>query len=299
VDDVSFDVGEGEILGVVGESGCGKTMSMLSVMRLLPDNGRVLEGSALFRGMDIMSLSEREMCAVRGRRISLIFQDPLSALNPSMTVGYQIMEPFLIHRTLTKKEAKEAALNLMRKVGIPSPERRFSEYPHNLSGGMRQRIMIAAALSCRPSLLIADEPTTALDVSIQAQILELLLSLREDTNMAIILVTHDLGVVSEVADNVLVMYAGRDIEYGTAEEVLSRPKHPYTNGLLRSVPKLEDDVFMLDPIAGSIPRACEMPDGCRFHPRCPSAADMCRSEKPGRYPGSGNSYVSCFLYRNV
>jgi oligopeptide/dipeptide ABC transporter ATP-binding protein len=295
VDGVDFSVNPGEILGLVGESGCGKSVSSFAVMGLLPENGRILEGSILFEDTDLALLPEAALCTIRGNRISMIFQDPLTSLTPTMTIGKQLMEPFMIHRRLSKSAAKTAALEMLEQVGIPSPSQRFSEYPHNLSGGMRQRIMIAMALSCNPRLLIADEPTTALDVSIQAQILKLIRSLRESIGMAVILITHDMGVIAEMADRVMVMYAGKGVEYAETAAIFHAPKHPYTRGLLKSIPKLDTDTLMLDTIPGTVPDPNKMPTGCRFHARCENALALCEQTPPALLR-SGDSWVACNLY---
>jgi peptide/nickel transport system ATP-binding protein/oligopeptide transport system ATP-binding protein len=295
VDGVDFSVNPGEILGLVGESGCGKSVSSFAVMGLLPENGRILEGSILFEDTDLALLPEEALCKIRGNRISMIFQDPLTSLTPTMTIGKQMMEPFMIHRGLSRSEAKTAALEMLDQVGIPSPVQRFSEYPHNLSGGMRQRIMIAMALSCNPRLLIADEPTTALDVSIQAQILKLIRSLRESIGMAVILITHDMGVIAEMADRVMVMYAGKGVEYAETANIFHAPKHPYTRGLLKSIPKLDADTVMLDTIPGTVPDPNKMPQGCRFHARCENALAVCEQTPPALLR-SGDTWVACNLY---
>jgi oligopeptide/dipeptide ABC transporter ATP-binding protein len=297
VDGVDFCVGQGEILGIVGESGCGKSVSSFAVMGLLPQNGRILEGSILFEDTDLARLDEKSMCKIRGNRISMIFQDTLSSLTPTMTIGRQVMEPFILHRGFSKTRAKTAALDMLGRVGIPSPVRRFSEYPHQLSGGMRQRVMIAMALACGPRLLIADEPTTALDVSIQAQILTLIRSLRENMDMAVILITHDMGVIAEMADRVMVMYAGKGVEYAAAAGIFQNPKHPYTRGLLRSIPSLDTDTDMLDIIPGTVPDPHAMPPGCRFFDRCGNALAKCRHEQPGLTVHNDAS-AACFLYQD-
>jgi oligopeptide/dipeptide ABC transporter ATP-binding protein len=297
VDGVDFHVGEGEILGIVGESGCGKSVSSFAVMGLLPQNGRVLEGSIVFEGTDMTALDEERMCKIRGNRLSMIFQDPLTSLTPTMTIGRQVMEPFMVHRGFSKARAREAALDMLDRVGIPSAARRFSEYPHQFSGGMRQRVMIAMALACGPRLLIADEPTTALDVSIQAQILSLIRSLRENLGMAVMLITHDMGVIAEMADRVMVMYAGKGVEYAATADIFRNPKHPYTSGLLRSIPSLDRDVDMLDIIPGTVPGPRAMPRGCRFYDRCGKALAQCGIRQPG-LAGSGDSLTACFLYQD-
>ena len=271
VDGVSFSIGKGEILGIVGESGCGKSVTSLSILQLLGTNAKISQGSIKLSGRELLGLSEEEMCKIRGNEIAMIFQDPMTALNPTLTIGEQLIEPLVIHQGYSKADARREAVEVLKKVGIAAPEKRMKEYPHQLSGGMRQRVMIAMAVSCAPKLLIADEPTTALDVTIQAQILELMLELREKMNTAIILITHDMGVVAETADNILVLYAGKVVEYGSVKEIFNAPKHPYTQGLLSSIPPLEEDVEELNTIDGTVPAPGQMPSGCRFAPRCPNA----------------------------
>jgi oligopeptide/dipeptide ABC transporter ATP-binding protein len=278
VDGVSFELRRGETLGLVGESGCGKSVSALSVMRLIPQPpGQIESGEILFGGRDLLRLSEDEMCRVRGNEIAMIFQEPMTSLNPVLTCGFQITESVILHQGVSKQEARNRAIEMLRLVGIPAPEQRVDEYPHQLSGGMRQRVMIAMALSCNPQLLIADEPTTALDVTIQAQILELLQRLQEELKMAVLMITHDLGVIAEVADRVAVMYAGQVVEYASTRDLFNSPQHPYTRGLMQSVPRLDESRERLDIISGIVPDAREFPEGCRFAPRCPLAEDRCRS----------------------
>ncbi len=278
VDGVSFELRRGETLGLVGESGCGKSVSALSVMRLIPQPpGRIESGQILFGGRDLLQLSEDEMCQVRGDEIAMIFQEPMTSLNPVLTCGYQIAESVMLHQGVSKEEARNRAIEMLRLVGIPAPEQRVDEYPHQLSGGMRQRVMIAMALSCNPDLLIADEPTTALDVTIQAQILELLQRLQEEFDMAVLMITHDLGVIAEVADRVAVMYAGQVVEYASTQDLFTNPQHPYTRGLMQSIPRLDEHRERLDIIAGIVPDAREFPDGCRFAPRCTLAEEGCRA----------------------
>lgn len=297
VDGIGFSVERGEILGIVGESGCGKSVTSLSILRLLGTNSMISQGSIKLEGRELLSLSEDEMCKIRGNEIAMIFQDPMTALNPTMSIGEQLMEPLMIHQGYKKKDAWKEAVEVLKKVGIAAPEKRMKEYPHQLSGGMRQRVMIAMAVSCAPRLLIADEPTTALDVTIQAQILELMLELRQKMNTAIILITHDMGVVAETADNILVLYAGKVVEYGSVKEIFNNPRHPYTRGLLNSIPPLEEDVDELNTIEGTVPGPGQMPAGCRFSPRCPLASERCSSCQPGLYK-AGNSMVSCFQYED-
>jgi peptide/nickel transport system ATP-binding protein/oligopeptide transport system ATP-binding protein len=280
VEDVSFTVERGEVLSLVGESGCGKSVTALSVMRLIAPPGRIVGGEVLFEGRDLLKLSEAEMRSIRGDDIAMIFQDPMTSLNPVYTVGEQIAEAIRLHRKVSKKEAWNQAIEGMKDVAIPAPEARAKSYPHEMSGGMRQRVMIAMALACDPKLLIADEPTTALDVTIQAQILELLTELREKRNLALLLITHDLGVVAETSDRVAVMYAGKIVEQATARELFNRPKHPYTEGLLRAVPRLDESVAekrkRLRTIEGVVPNPLDLPPGCRFAPRCEHAQEKCR-----------------------
>ncbi len=295
VDGVSFSIGKGEILGIVGESGCGKSVTSLSILQLLGTNAKISQGSIKLSGRELLGLSEEEMCKIRGNEIAMIFQDPMTALNPTLTIGEQLIEPLVIHQGYSKADARKEAMEVLKKVGIAAPEKRMKEYPHQLSGGMRQRVMIAMAVSCAPKLLIADEPTTALDVTIQAQILELMLELRQNMETAIILITHDMGVVAETADNILVLYAGKVVEYGSVKDIFNAPKHPYTQGLLSSIPPLQEDVEELNTIEGTVPAPGQMPAGCRFGPRCPHAGEHCRREQPGLYPVEG-ALVSCFQY---
>jgi peptide/nickel transport system ATP-binding protein len=282
VDGVSFDVIEGETLGIVGESGCGKTVTSLSVLGLLPQPpAKVMDDSSIrFEGEELVGAAEARMRALRGNEISMIFQEPMSSLNPVFSIGNQIAESLRLHRGMDRKSARAEAGRLLAEVGISEPERRLDEYPHQLSGGMRQRVMIAMALSCEPKLLIADEPTTALDVTIQAQILELLAALREKYGMAVMLITHDLGVVAEVCDRVVVMYAGQVVESGTVEQIFSEPRHPYTRGLMDSLPSLDQAGGRLNPIPGTVPSPTEWPEGCRFRARCARAEEACASEQP-------------------
>jgi peptide/nickel transport system ATP-binding protein/oligopeptide transport system ATP-binding protein len=281
VRDVSYSIYPGQTLAVVGESGCGKSVTALSILRLIPaPPGRVLSGEIMFQGRDLLSLSEAEMRTVRGRDIAMIFQEPMTSLNPVYTIGDQIAEAVILHQKVNTKQAYEIAEQAMRDVGISDPGRRLHEYPHQMSGGMRQRVMIAMALSCKPKLLIADEPTTALDVTIQAQILELLRKLQRETGMAILLITHDLGVVAENADVVAVMYASRVVEYATVEDIFDRPMHPYTQGLLKSVPKLGAHSERLVSIPGTVPNPARFPSGCKFHTRCPRTREAAAIAPP-------------------
>jgi oligopeptide/dipeptide ABC transporter ATP-binding protein len=294
VDGVSYVVKSGETLGVVGESGCGKSVTALSVMRLIPDPpGKIVQGQILFEGQDLGKLSDEEMRKIRGNRIGMIFQEPMTSLNPVFTVGDQIIEAVVLHRGMSYDEAREHAIGMLRKVGIPSPESRVDDYPHQMSGGMRQRVMIAMALSCDPRLLIADEPTTALDVTIQAQILELMRGLQDELGMSILLITHDLGVVAQNAQHVAVMYAGKVAEYSNTAEVFRNPRHPYTVGLFRSIPKLGVKMHRLDTIPGTVPSALEFPAGCRFHNRCPFATEKCTVEEPALLEIAPGHTVAC------
>ena len=300
VDGVSFHLDRGELLGLVGESGCGKSITALSVMRLISPPGKIVRGEILFDGKDLLKLSDAEMRQMRGDDIAMIFQDPMTSLNPVFTVGEQIAEALRLHRKLSIREARQATIEAMREVAIPDPARRFKDYPHQLSGGMRQRVMIAMALACNPKLLIADEPTTALDVTIQAQILELLDELRKQRELAVLLITHDLGVVAEVADRVAVMYTGRIVEQSPVDELFARPKHPYTEGLLRSVPKLTSEHVVrkerLETIEGIVPRPTDLPPGCHFAPRCPHRMPRCTQEEIPLYELEGGVKVRCVLY---
>jgi len=300
VEGVSFYLDRGELLGLVGESGCGKSITALSIMRLVAPPGKIVAGEILFEGRDLLKLSNAEMRSMRGNDVAMIFQDPMTSLNPVFTVGEQIAEALRLHRKLSRKDARAAAVEAMREVSIPDPELRVNDYPHQLSGGMRQRVMIAMALACDPKVLIADEPTTALDVTIQAQILELLNNLRRTRDLAVLLITHDLGVVAEVADRVAVMYTGKIVEESPVDELFARPKHPYTEGLLRSVPKLTaKDVARktrLQTIEGTVPRPTALPPGCHFEPRCPYRMPRCREEEIPLYPAGPGVTVRCVLY---
>jgi len=281
VDSLSLHVNEGEVVGLVGESGCGKSVTALSVLRLLPTPpAKIVGGRVLYRGRDLLALSEKEMIQVRGNEISMVFQEPMTSLNPVLTIGAQVEEGLRRHRGMGGREARRAAVEILEEVGIADAAARTSDYPHRLSGGMRQRVLLAIALACRPSLLIADEPTTALDVTIQAQILDLLRRLMHRFEMALLLITHDLGVVAEMADRVAVMYAGEIVEEGPALSLYSDPKHPYTEALLRSLPREEDRFSPPEPIAGTVPDPHAYPAGCRFHPRCPIVEGRCRVEHP-------------------
>lgn len=294
--DVSFSIDKGEILALVGESGSGKSVTSLSIMGLLASNGKVVEGSKImFDGVNLLDLSERKMQNIRGNSISMIFQEPMTSLNPIFTVGDQILESIQLHTKLSKKEAHEKLLDIMDTVGIPNPAKRIKDYPHQMSGGMRQRIMIAMAMACQPKLLIADEPTTALDVTIQAQILDLIYRMREQFNISVLLITHDLGVVAEAADRVAVMYCGRIVEEGTTNEILTDPKHPYSLGLLKSIPRLDEQSERLFMIPGMVPPPEEVPEGCAFADRCDHACDQCRAQLP-ELLSLGQRKVRCVKY---
>ena len=301
VDDVSFEVRRGRTLGIVGESGCGKSVTAFSIMRLLPQpQGRILGGQILFEGRDLAQASRDEMHRIRGGRIGMVFQEPLSALNPVHTIGRQLAEVFLLHQPLNRREALDRSVEMLRKVGIPSPEVRVGEYPHQLSGGMRQRVVIAMALACHPSLLIADEPTTALDVTIQAQVLELIKGLQHELGMAVMLITHDLGVIAETSDEVVVMYAGRVAERAPVGELFARPLHPYTRGLLASIPRLETPrKTKLAVVEGAVPGLRELPPGCRFQNRCPYALPRCAEAPPPLEPAGPGHGVACIRWREI
>jgi peptide/nickel transport system ATP-binding protein len=297
VDGVSFQVRRGETLGVVGESGCGKSVTALSILRLIPEPpGRIVGGQILFEGTDLLTLSNRDMRRIRGNKISMIFQEPMTSLNPVFTIGSQIMEAILLHQKVSKKEALDRTIDMLKLVGIASPERRVKEYPYQLSGGMRQRVMIAMALSCNPKLLIADEPTTALDVTIQAQILDLIVRLKGELGMAVILITHDLGVVAETAQRVCVMYAGRIVEAAPVREIFANPKHPYTQGLLRALPRVDraGEHPRLKEIPGIVPALTRPLPGCRFCPRYERSAEVCRVEEPPEVRVGPEHWVRCW-----
>jgi oligopeptide/dipeptide ABC transporter ATP-binding protein len=297
VSDVSFGVKAGTTLGIVGESGCGKSVTSLSIMRLLPKpSGFIESGRILFRDTDIVTMAPEKMHEIRGKRISMIFQEPMTALNPVHKIGKQIREVFRLHYPeMRKEEVQEKSLEMLRKVGIPDPEKRIREYPHHISGGMRQRVMIAMALACEPEILIADEPTTALDVTIQAQILELMKALQREIGMTIIFITHDLGVIAEMCDDVVVMYAGKVAESASVKELFKHPKHPYTQGLLSSIPRLEAPrKIKLNIIKGMVPSLHELPEGCRFQNRCPHAQEVCKTDPPMKSAGE-NHQAACHL----
>lgn len=295
VNGVSFDIKEGEVLGVVGESGAGKSLTGSAVIGLLEPPGRIAAGEVRLKGRRIDNLPYREMRRVRGREIGMVFQDPLTSLNPLYTVGRQLVETILTHRDVSEDAARKQAIDLLAEVGIPAPERRIDQYPHQFSGGMRQRVVIALALCVNPKLVIADEPTTALDVSIQAQIIKLLKRMCKEHGAAVMLITHDMGVIAETADRVAVMYAGRIAEIGPVRDVVQNAKHPYTHGLMGSIPMIGHDTDRLTQIEGSMPRLTEIPQGCAFNPRCPHAFDRCRSERPELIPVD-DTRVACWLF---
>jgi oligopeptide/dipeptide ABC transporter ATP-binding protein len=324
-DEVSFHVGEGETLGLVGESGCGKSVTALALLRLVPPPGRIVSGRIVYQGTDLMALREKDMRRYRGRKIALVFQEPMSALNPVFTVGYQIAEGLIVHKMMKKKEALKEAARLMDLVRIPDAARRVKDYPHQMSGGMRQRVMIAMALACRPSVLVADEPTTALDVTIQAEILELLKGLKEQFKLSLILISHNLGVIAETADRVAVMYAGRIVEQAPVRDIFKSPAHPYTAALLKSVPRLGEGAGpagagvgasaaagaagfggraprrRLQAIEGSVPDLTRLPPGCAFHPRCPDVMPECRLLEPrflGLKGAAATRSVACFKHHD-
>ena len=301
VDDVSFSLSPGEILGVVGESGCGKSVTAQSIMRLIPEPpGKIQGGEILFDGIDLVHLPMEQIRGIRGNRISMIFQEPMTSLNPVFTIGNQIAEMFMLHKGLSHKESMNQAIEMLQKVQISAPESRVNEYPHQLSGGMRQRVMIAMALSCNPEILIADEPTTALDVTVQAQILELILKLQEQFATAIMMITHDLGVIAEIARRVVVMYAGKVVEAADTIPLFENPRHPYTQGLIRSIPNLgsrvEDHRERLPEIKGMVPGLLQLPQGCKFHPRCSHAMDICRNQEPVLEAVGEGHQAACWLY---
>ena len=290
---VSFDVHENETVCMVGESGCGKSVTTLAVMDLLPNNGRVVSGSIRLNGQELTSLSAKERSALRGKQMGMIFQEPMTALNPLLTIGRQMTEGLMLHLGMSKKEAYAAAVEYLEKVGIANPEDRMRQFPFQLSGGLRQRIMIAMTMAVQPSLLIADEPTTALDVTIQKQVLVLLNKLKKDVSTGVLFITHDLGVVAELADRVVILYSGRKVEEGSINDIFSAPLHPYTVGLMKAVPNVDEDEFDIQPIPGVFPNITEEIGGCRFHPRCPYATDRCRSELPAEIEIAPGHTVSC------
>jgi len=306
VDGVNFDIKKGQTLGIAGESGCGKSVTAQSILRIVPKNGKIVKGKILFHindkeCLDLVTLNSqgKEIRNIRGKEISMIFQEPMTSFSPVYTIGNQIMEVIMLHQNLSKRDARDKAIELLKKVDMPKPSQMIDAYPFNLSGGMRQRAMVAMALSCQPSLLIADEPTTAVDVTIQAQVLELVGELQKELNMALIIITHDLAVIAELADKVLVMYLGKSVESASVDELFYSPKHPYTKGLLASVPKLgEGSQQRIEPISGSVPSPYEMPTGCLFHPRCSEfMPGVCDKKEPPLIETGKNHQVSCFLYK--
>jgi oligopeptide/dipeptide ABC transporter ATP-binding protein len=300
VDNLDLSVKRGEIVGIVGESGCGKSVTALAILRLVKNPpGRIMAGEIIFEGQNLLDISLKEMKKIRGNKISMIFQEPMTSLNPVYKVGNQISESFILHQGLSKREALDRSIEILDLVGIPAPERRVNDYPHQLSGGMRQRVMIAMALSCEPKLLIADEPTTALDVTIQAQILDMMLKLKEETGTSILLITHDLGVIAEMAQMVAVMYAGKVMESADVLELFNKPKHPYTLGLLKSIPRSDltgQRGQPLDPIAGVVPDLMNLPEGCKFSDRCSSVMERCTQKEPPIVEATSGHQCRCWLY---
>lgn len=299
VDGISFQLQKGKTLGIVGESGSGKSITSLSIMRLIQQPGKIVGGDILFNGKNLLEKSEAQMRELRGNQLSIIFQEPMTSLNPVYTVGMQIAEVFQVHQGLRKKQARQKAVEMLRMVGIPSPEKRLNQYPFELSGGMRQRVMVAIALACTPALLIADEPTTALDVTIQAQILDLINDLQQRLQMSVLMITHDLGVVAETCDDVAVMYCGEIVEYADVRTLFRAPKHPYTIGLLQSLPRHDVDQEELQAINGTVPSAAEMPMGCRFAPRCSHARSICYERHPTFTRQDKKNQVRCWMYSEV
>ncbi len=297
VDEVSLSIKRNMVLGIVGESGCGKSVTALSILRLVSPPGRIVSGRIEFMGRNILELSQKEMLSIRGNAISMIFQEPMTSLNPVHTVGKQVVEVMRLHQAMDVKAARQKTIEMFELVGIPDAAKRVDVYPHQLSGGLRQRVMIAMALSCKPQLLIADEPTTAVDVTVQAQILRLIRKLQQETQSAILLITHDLGVVAEMCDDVVVMYAGKVMEQAPVEVLFDEPLHPYTLGLLRSIPKLHQENDRLYSIKGMVPNLLKLPKGCAFHPRCEAAMDICRQSRPGLVETKPGHWVSCWKYR--
>jgi len=294
VDGVDFELRQGETLGLVGESGCGKSVTAFSIIKLLDYPGKTVGGKVIYKGEDLLEKNEKQIRQIRGKEISMIFQEPMTSLNPVFTIGFQITEALKVHYKIKRKEAREKAIQLLEKVGIPIPEQRIDEYPHQLSGGMRQRAMIAMALACDPLILIADEPTTSLDVTIQAQILELMKSLLNQFNSSLIMITHDLGVIAEIADRIAVMYAGKIVEYTDTRSIFYKPLHPYTFGLLTSIPRLDMEIEKLESIPGVVPDPLHFPEGCKFHPRCSFATEKCHKEEPGLMEIEEGHMVRCW-----
>lgn len=297
IDHVTFHVKKGEILGIVGESGCGKSVTSMSIMRLIPENlGRIAEGTITFEEKNILKMSKKDFSKVTGNEMSMIFQEPLSSLNPLLTCGYQIVETILYHEKIEKKEAWRKAVELLRMVGIPLPEKRAKEYPHQLSGGMRQRVMIAMAIACNPKLLIADEPTTALDVTIQAQILDIIKRLRAELEMAVMFITHDMGVIADVSDRVIVMYAGNIVEEAPVKKFFANPLHPYTQGLLKAIPRPDQKKERLFMIEGTVPKLSDEIKGCKFYERCHLVSDICKEKRPPFVEAAKEQKVLCWRY---
>lgn len=299
VDGVDFNLSTKETLAIVGESGSGKSVTAFSILRLIEEPGKIVAGEIIYQGKDILKMSKKEMRSIRGNEISMIFQEPMSSLNPVFTVGKQISEVVVIHQKLSKKDAEKKAVELIGLVGIPNPEKCVEYYPHQLSGGMRQRIMIAIALACNPKVLIADEPTTALDVTIQSQILKLMKELKEKLDTAIILITHDLGVVAQLSENIMVMYAGKAVEYGDTKSIFKTPLHPYTMGLLNSIPKIDEDLERLRIIKGTVPSPFNLPKGCKFSTRCDFVMDICQEQEPDYIEMEGQRKVRCWKCMGV
>lgn len=299
VDDISFNIKEGESVAIVGESGCGKSITAMSIMKLIPSPGKIENGEVLFQDKNILKLKDEELRNMRGNNVSVIFQEPMTSLNPVFTIGYQIEETVILHRGVNKKDARKVAIDMLKLVGIPRAEGIVDCYPHELSGGMRQRVMIAMAMSCNPKLLIADEPTTALDVTIQAQILELMKDIKEKFNTSIMLITHDLGVVAEMADYVIVMYAGKIVEKASVLELFKNPSHPYTVGLLKSKPVINKEQNTLYSIPGQVPNPLKMPSGCYFHPRCEKATEKCKQIQPNLIKNKDGHEVACWLFEEA
>ncbi|MDD4836072.1 MAG: ABC transporter ATP-binding protein [Dethiosulfovibrio sp.] len=298
LEDVSFSIEQGEILGIVGETGCGKSVTSRTIMGLIPQPpGKIVGGEVLFEGRDLLKLGDEDMRSIRGKDMAMIFQDPMSSLNPVLKVGFQVMEAIKAHGNVSDREARKRALDMFEKVNIPDPEKSLNRYPHQFSGGMKQRVMIAMALSCNPRLLIADEPTTALDVSIQAQILSLIKGLQRDFGSSIMLISHDLGVIATMAQKVAVMYAGSIIEYGSVKDIFESPSHPYTKGLLGAIPRLDRDQESLDVIKGALPDLINLPEGCKFRERCPVAEPLCATARPPRLKVKEGHEVACYAYR--
>jgi len=295
VNGVSFNLDHGKVLGIVGESGSGKSVTAYSVMQILEKTGKIVGGSVKFNGQELVGIGEKGMKSIRGNKISIIFQDPMTSLNPTYTIGHQLMEAIMLHTKRNRKQAKERAIEMLRLVNVNEPEKRMNQYPFEFSGGMRQRVMIAMALACEPDILIADEPTTALDVTIQAQILELMQSLQKELGMAIIMITHDLGVVAQMCDEVIVMYAGSICEQGTADEIFYNPKHEYTKGLMRSIPTVDSDGSRLQPISGTPIDLLNMPQGCPFAPRCDAAMKICMRERCQRMQINADHQAACWM----